>query len=428
MFYLYSTLLTLAFVALSPLLAVRREKYAAGFSERMGRLEPFGAGGARVVWLHCVSVGETNAALSLVDLLRKEVPEVKLVVSTTNATGRELAGRIFEGKADRIFYFPFDWAFAVRRALRVFRPHAVLLMETEIWPNFIREAKRSGAKVAIVNGRLSQKSFDRYSKVGFFLRRVLSHLDLALMQAPRDRDRIVALGVPEERALAPGNLKFDQKPLESHALTEEIRSRFGFGSGRPLIIAASTHAPEEEMLVGAYSTLRRSRDARLMLAPRHPQRFDAVFAQAGASGFRVARRSDPRSDGDSEADIVILDSIGELRAVYPLAEVVFCGGSLIPHGGQSILEPAVEGRATVTGPFTHNFADAVEVFTFHDGLIGLSEDEVADAPSALARVFGELLSDDVRRAEIGRNARGVMDRNRGAAERTLADLRRILDR
>lgn len=426
MFYLYSILLTIAFVLLLPVFFVRRAKYAAGFRERLGLLPDFDPQGSRVLWLHCVSVGETNAARALVDVLLREYPEWKIVVSTTTETGQRLAKDVFDGRAALVFHFPFDWAFAVRRALSRIRPGAVLLMETEIWPNFIREAKRAGAEVAIVNGRLSQRSFDRYSRIGFFIGRVLSFVDLALMQAQRDAERITALGMPSERTAVPGNLKFDRAPAGGERLTEELAGRFAFGSGRPLIVAASTHDPEERWVIEAYAKLRRSADARLVLVPRHPERFDSVAATAASSGFASVRRSAPESAGDASADIVTLDTIGELRHIYPLADLVFCGGSLIPHGGQSMLEPAAEGKAVVTGPFTHNFAEAVEVFSFHDAIVRLSEEDVSSPADSLAEAFGALLSDVDRRLSIGRNAKDVMERNRGAAERTAAELGRLL--
>src|SRR6476620_10477944 len=186
MYLLYSILLSLAFLLMSPLFLLRREKYASGFSERLGNYPEFKHDDRKVIWLHCVSVGETNAARPLVDALQKEFPDHRLVISTTTKTGQELARKIFAEKADAVVYFPFDFKFAVGRALDHFRPSLVLLMETEIWPRFIHEAKIAGAKIAIVNGRLSQESFGRYSRLGAFMRRVLADVDLALMQDPAD--------------------------------------------------------------------------------------------------------------------------------------------------------------------------------------------------------------------------------------------------
>lgn len=426
MFLIYSLLLTLAFLLMSPLFLMRRDRYAAGFLERLGFLPEFDPKGKKVIWLHCVSVGETNAARSLASLLRAQLPDHALVISTTTKTGQALAREVFNGSAACVFYFPFDWSFTVRRALKRFSPCAVLLMETEIWPNFIRNAKLAGAKVAIVNGRLSQKSFERYSKIRGFIRRVLSDVDLALMQAPRDAERMVALGMPEAAAVTSGNLKFDQDPLESDALTNEMRSRFAIDASRPLIIAASTHDPEEKILLDALKLVRGKIDARMMIVPRHPQRFDAVAGAISSSDFASARCSAAAEESDKLVDVILLDTVGELRAAYPLAELVFCGGSLIPHGGQSMLEPAAEGKAVVTGHHTHNFANAVEVFMFHDGLVQLPDVGLDGASRIVADTFIGLLRDDERRRRIGQNARDVMSRNRGASERTFEKLKNLL--
>ena len=213
MFTLYSVLLTAAFVIYSPRFlfdALRRGKYTAGFRQRRGHLPEFDAGGAPVIWLHCVSVGEIQAARPLVRKLLKNFPEHKLVISTITDTGQEMARRLFADKAALIFYFPFDWKFAVRRALKAIKPQVVLLMETELWFNFLREAHKSGVKVAIVNGRLSQRSVDRYSWIPKFMQRAFHYVDLALMQSQGDAGRIRNIGMRNSKIRVTGNVKFDQ--------------------------------------------------------------------------------------------------------------------------------------------------------------------------------------------------------------------------
>ena len=426
MLHIYSFLLLIAFFLLSPLFLVRREKYAAGFLQRLGYLPERPDKNSKALWIHCVSVGEVNAARKLVDLLRTELKNHPIVISTTTKTGQDLALDVFKGKAELIFYFPYDWKFSVRRALRKINPSFVFLMETELWPNFIAESDRVGVPTVLLNGRLSQKSFERYRRIDFFLRPVLRKIRLALMQAPRDAERIEQLGIPSERVLVPGNLKFDQDPLESKALTDSFRERFAFDGAVPLIVAASTHDPEEKILLEAFRELRKTIAVRLLIAPRHPQRFEAVARIAAISGLSTVRRSQEPNPVDATADVVILDSIGELRSAYPLATLVFCGGSLIPHGGQSMLEPASEGKPIVTGFHTHNFANAVEVFAFHDAIVTLPELGVADAPSQLSSTFYDLLSNPELMTKIGTNAKEVMDRNRGASEKTLDALRRLI--
>lgn len=424
----YSLLLTLVFIVLSPLFLLRRQKYAAGFSQRLGNYPEFKHDGRKVIWLHCVSVGETNAARPLVDELKSNFPDHRLIISTTTLTGKTLAQNIFKDKTDAVFYFPFDWKFSVRKALANYKPSIVLLMETEIWPRFIREAKRSGAKIAIVNGRLSEKSFQRYKKVGRFVKNILAYVDLALMQDESDADRILSLGMDVKKVTVTGNLKFeiDLDEYESK-LTSDLRERFGFFGDKPLIVAASTHNPEEKWVLESLDGVN-GFVSRLLIAPRHPERFDEVAKLLDESAYRYVRRTDKPSKKDKNADVILLDSIGELRAVYPLAEIVFVGGSLIPHGGQSILEPASVGKAIVTGPYTINFAAAIKEFLESDAILQTSEViQEFQTSERLYEMFTLLLENESRRHELGQNAAALMGKtNRGASARTVSAVRPLL--
>src|ERR687890_1846713 len=264
MYFLYSILLGIGVLALLPrflLDAARHGKYAAGLSERAGSLPRLDAGGRRVVWLHCVSVGEAQAARPLARALLARHPNHALVVSTTTLTGQRVAREAFAEEAALVFYFPFDWAWSVRRALRAVRPSAVLVMETELWPRFFRECGRARVPVALVNGRISEKSFGRYKLIRFFISRVLSDLTLALMQTEADASRLVALGLAPERARVTGNVKFDIEEAAGDPLTEELRGRFGVGKGRPLVVAASTHAPEERVVLEAFKLASNATDS-----------------------------------------------------------------------------------------------------------------------------------------------------------------------
>ena len=256
MYSFYSFLLTLGFCLMLPRFLfdfLRRGKYAAGFSQRLGYHKNFRKDGLPVLWVHCVSVGEANAALPIINEIIARYPNFRLVVSTTTATGQELAQKLYGNIADKIIYFPFDWKMSVRRVLRNFQPNIVLLMETELWFNFIREANKSGASVFLANGRLSEKSFSRYIYIRKFMSRVLYHITLALMQDKADAIRLKRLGIRANKVKITGNVKFDQNPAKIDAdLTAELKSRFGFSENAPLIIAASTHEPEVAADFGAF--------------------------------------------------------------------------------------------------------------------------------------------------------------------------------
>ena len=430
MYFVYSIILSVAFALLAPLFLLRREKYASGFGQRLGNYPEFHHDGRPVIWLHCVSVGETNAARPLVAKLREEFPEHRIVISTTTRTGQELARKIFTEEADAIVYFPFDWKFSVVRALQTFKPSLVLLMETEIWPRFIHEAKKSGAKVAIVNGRLSETSFRRYTRVRGLVSKVLEDVDLALMQSEDDVDAISGLGMDPARIAETGNLKFDLAiDARESSIARRFKDRFDIGDGSSLIVAASTHSPEERLVVAAFEKVRASTQpkARLLIAPRHPERFDEVDRLARATALTVSRSSNDISREDKDTDVIILDTIGELRSVFSLADLVFVGGSLIPHGGQSVLEPAAAGKAIITGPYTDNFKSIIEEFLTRHAVIQLEPAEVETVYSErLAALFESLLRDPAERERLGRTAKSVMDANRGATERTVGFLRRLL--
>ena len=426
MFFLYSILLTLASIVLLPRFvfdALFKGKYAAGFTQRMGFVPKLVPDGRKVIWLHCVSVGETNAARPLALKIKAEFPDSRLIISTTTRTGQQLAKTAFMDIAELVFYFPFDWKSTVRRSLKRLSPSVVLLMETEIWFNFIRETNHSGAAIAIVNGRLSERSFRRFNYIKTFMHRILAYLDLALMQENADATRLMALGIRAIKVKVTGNLKFDHDLDEQETtLTTELRNRFAITSEAPLIIAASTHSPEESYILDAFKQVWKTSTShlpRLMIAPRHPERFSEVAELIAKTGFSWTRRSDPPSDNDQTAEIILLDSIGELRAAYPLAEIVFVGGSLIPHGGQSIYEPAAAGKAIVTGPNTANFEAAVKEFLAKEALIQIPKLSEKQIVPKLVEVFSELLGDEKIVAALGMNALTVMDHNRGAVDRTV---------
>lgn len=428
MFFLYSFLLIVGFVLLLPRLLFQK-KYKASLSERFGHLPHFDAEKKPVVWLHCVSVGETQAARPLVEKLLENFPEYKLVVSTTTLTGQNLARELFKNQTALFFYFPFDFKFSVRRALRHIKPDIILLMETEIWFNFLFEAAKTDARVAIVNGRLSEKSANRYKLIRRTMRRVFDCIDLVLAQTSADAQRFLAVGASDTKVKVSGNLKFDQ-PFDKveNDLARALRNRFAVSKDAPLIIAASTHAPEEALILEGFAKLRKTtvgKLPRLLIAPRHPERFDAVAEMIKKSGFKSARRSQNPSVQDARSEVILLDSVGELRFALPLAEIVFVGGSLIAHGGQNVLEPAAARKAIVTGFYTMNFKAIVEEFAARGALVQLPNLAERQVPDELAEIFNRLLQDAGQRERLAENAFELMNANRGATRKTVEYLQPI---
>ena len=417
----YSLLLSLGLLVLIPYFifkALAHGKYIGGLSERLGSVPP--SGGRQVIWLHCVSVGETQAARPLVQRIKQQFPHHALVVSTITLTGQKLAREVFRKQAESVFYFPFDWRWSVRRALKRINPTAVLIMETELWPNFLRECKAREIPVALVNGRISKQSFRRYSLVTFFLRKMLASLSMAVMQSETDAQRLKTLGMPDEKLFTAGNLKFDAEPGSDLAeTTNEIRARFGLQSEVPLILAASTHAPEEEIILESFKQIRTKQPARLMIAPRHPERFNEVASLIQGSGLSWTRRTSVPEANDSDATVILLDTIGELPATYSLATVVFVGGSIVDRGGHNVLEPAAIGAAVVTGAHTHNFHAIVDLMEEAGAIVQLPPAQGANASEEFTRVVQKLLSDASERAELGRRAKQLVANNQGAAERTM---------
>jgi len=421
MYLAYSLLLSLGLIVLIPhflFQALAHGKYIAGLRQRFGSVPP--VNGKPVIWLHCVSVGETQAARPLAKRLKQQFPHHALVVSTITLTGQNLARDVFRNQAASVFYFPFDWRWTVRRALKAVDPAIVLIMETELWPNFLRECRTRRIPVAVVNGRISRQSYRRYRLIKSFLRRVLSSLSIAVMQSQTDADRLEDLGMAKEKLFIAGNLKFDAEPAsELTSTTEEIKRRFIFHSDVPLILAASTHSPEEEIILETVQKLRRKQPVRLMLAPRHPERFNEVASLLQKSGLSWTRRTNPPNPNDANATVILLDTIGELPATYALAQIVFVGGSIVDKGGHNVLEPAAAGAVVVTGAHTHNFHAIVELMNEAGALVQLPVLEGAAASDEIAHVFEKLLASPAERQELGRRAKQLIITNQGAADRTM---------
>ncbi len=419
---LYSALLALALILASPywaFQALRRGKYRAGLAQRWGRVPPHLRlpPGELSIWVHAVSVGEVLAVSAVVEQLRARYPADRIVISTTTSTGQELARKRFG--AENVFYFPLDFALAVRPWLRALHPRAVVLAETEFWPNFLRLARGRGARIAVLNARISDRSLPRYRRFRALMKLVLKKIDLFLAQNEEDGWRLMEIGAPAERVQISGNLKFDIKPPAAVPLVERLRAALASGRGAPVLVCGSTVAGEERLLLDAFRAVRdRFPRTVLILAPRHPERFGEVGVALLASSLPFWRRSQ-WSDQQVDGGVFLLDSIGELASIYALAQVAFIGGSLVPAGGHNVLEPAHYGVAIVVGPHTENFRDIIARFRQAKAL---RETE----PARLASTLLELLSDDHARQEMGARAAALLQSQVGATARTMTALQTLL--
>jgi len=423
MYFLYSTLLVLALLVSLPywiFQMARRGKYRQGLAQRLGSVPPrlLVASGQPRVWIHAVSVGEVLAVSGLVTELRRLWPGARIVVSTTTDTGQNLARSRFGENS--VLYFPLDLGFAIRPYLNAVRPDLVIIAETEFWPNFLRLARESGARIAVVNARISDRSLPGYERLRFWLPKILSSIDLFLAQSWEDRKRLIAIGAPEERVDVSGNLKFDISPPPPPEIVASLRESFREAGSGPVLVCGSTVDEEEErMLLQAFQNLLPTYPRAVMiLAPRHPERFAFVGSLLESLGIHFWKRSlwngEPLVGG-----VLLLDSIGELAAIYSLADIAFVGGSLVPKGGHNIIEPARHGVAIVVGNFTDNFRDVIWLFKTHNAVRQVG-------PAELPLVFMELIADENARKQLGENALATLRSQTGATEKTLLALEKLL--
>lgn len=421
MYLLYSLAILAFFLIASPYFlyqALRYRKYIGSVRQRLGYLPvTFNLDGDESIWIHAVSVGEVLTVRALVGDLKARYPRLRLFLSTTTMTGQQVARQSVHG-TDGVFYFPFDLPFIVRRTLDIVRPRLFIMMETELWPNLLRECGRRGVKTVLANGRISSRSYPRYRLARFFFRRVLADVDRFCMQSEESARRLRDLGAPPERIVVTGSLKFDsleRPPLAHGRVRDRVLRVFRVPPERFVWIAASTQRGEEGAVVRAFRRLKAVLpDALLILAPRHPERVREVEELARREGFSVLRRTELPVDSNPSADVVILDTIGELARLYQVATLVFVGGSLVDAGGHNILEPAVYGKPILFGPYMDNFREIARAF-----LASGAACQVASERELAATVL-DLAADPARRAGLGAAARALVEANRGARERTLA--------
>jgi 3-deoxy-D-manno-octulosonic-acid transferase len=409
MFFLYEVLLYLVFIVTLPfflLMGFLRGKYLSNFPERMG----FYRSPARThdLWIHAVSVGETLAAKSVVDAILRLRPGTSVVFTTTTITGQTQAKRLYPSFT--VTFFPFDFAFAVKRFLNHQQPGAFATMETELWPNVTRLASARGIRLALANGRISDRSFPRYRALRMFVAPMLRRYARVLAREALDRDRFVAIGAPPSIVEVTGNVKFD---YDTHdAPLPDVASLI---QSRKCIVLGSTFEGEDELLLPEVERLVRERNLFFVIAPRKPERFEIVAALLATTSLRVLRRSE---HVQRDCDVLLLDTFGELARVYRYASAAFVGGSLVPHGGHNPIEPAAAGVPVCFGPHMSNFREIAAAF-----LRSEAAKEVRDAAGA-AQFFETMTSDDALRTSWGERGRRTVDENRGASERTA---RRIIE-
>jgi 3-deoxy-D-manno-octulosonic-acid transferase len=452
-YFVYSLLLGFAALLLLPywlIKGLRQGKYLSNLNQRLGlsfpSLDALPAQRNGSIWIHAVSVGEVLSGITLARRLKEAYPDRRLVVSTTTITGQALARERLPF-ADAVIYFPLDWDFSVRRALNAVQPDIVIILETEIWPSFLREARRRGVPVLFVSGRISDRSFARFQKYlgrfGFFLRPFLrSALDNAsafLMQSEKDAERIRALGTPAERVSVSGNLKYDLEPPLSTPLADWLEREAQRGGRSPIIVAGSVVATEEPLALLAFGVVQGEYPrALLVLAPRKPERFEAAAEFIEESHHKWIRRSQlpvlggavlpqgqapASSNGTSipaDVAVLLLDSIGELASLYRLADGAFVGGSLVPSGGHNILEPAAVGRIPVFGPSMENFAEIASRFVAAEAAVQV------ESPEDVGVAWIQLFRDPKRLQRMGENARVLVRNSRGATDRALAEIAKHL--
>jgi 3-deoxy-D-manno-octulosonic-acid transferase len=428
MYLAYSILSLIAFVVMSPYFvyqAVRYKKYIGSLRQRLGFLPlSFNFDGESSIWIHAVSVGEVLMARAIAADLKERYPRLRLFVSTTTVGGQQVARRNLQ-HVDDVFYFPFDWSFIVKRTLALVKPQLFVMMETEIWPNLLRACRVHGVKTIVINGRISERSYPRYRMIRPFFRRVLADIDRFCVQSEESARRLISLGADRDRLTVTGSLKFDSLELpgaRGHGKSRERVLRFfRVSPGRSVVVAGSTMRGEELVVLRAFRTVKqRLSGALCVIAPRHPERFGEVERLAREAGFVAVRRTELPIDAEPRADVVVLDTIGELAQVYQLATAVFVGGSLVDLGGHNILEPAIFGKPIVFGPHMQNFREIADTFLANDAAIQVASERDFDA-ALLA-----LVTDPVRRARIGAAARALVEANRGAKAKTLAVIGELL--
>jgi 3-deoxy-D-manno-octulosonic-acid transferase len=412
MYFVYTLFYSLIFILIFPYLILRGLFGRHGVLERLGKISLPQKLSRPLIWFHAASVGEVKALATILPKLKKLKTDSSIAVSVVTKTGKKQARESLP-QADLIFYFPLDFPFILRKVLRKLNPALLVLVETELWPNLIRESKEYGCKLSLINGRLSQKSFKRYHRVKSFSRLVLSYFDQFLIQSSEDAKRFRELGADESKTEIIGNLKFDRTILGINGYDKfYLRKSLGLLKEEKLIIAGSTHPEEERIILSAFKRLREEhKELVLLLAPRHLSRLGEIEELLSGYHLSYIKKSSIRED--KEAEIILLDTMGELEKLYSIGELAFVGGSLIPVGGHNILEPASYGIPVLFGTHIENFKSASELLLKSGGGIMIKDEE------ELYQKVSLLLKDDILRKELGKKAKEALSSQSGISDKTV---------
>jgi len=430
MIYLYNIILIITAIIISPyylIIILFRGKYRKSIIPKLGggqtKISSMPKSGRRV-WIHAVSVGEVTAAVPIVASLKQKKPDAEIIFSTSTETGQEMARRLIHGAA-AFLYFPLDFPCVVRRSIRQVRPDVFVMVETELWPNFLNVCKKTGVKTLLVNGRISPRSYGKYRLSGFFWKRIINDLSAAAMISDVDATRMKNIGVAAEKIRVMGNAKYDAlAAMASPELQQEIARRLNVRENERFFVAGSTHPGEEEIIVNIYrQIISLYPDFKLIIVPRHIERAASIIEILQKNGFpdiitmTQIKNNEPRED----RRIVLIDVIGELFKLYSLATLVYCGGSLVPKGGQNILEAAAWGKVVFYGPFMDDFREEKTLLESVGGgvMVGSAKD--------LEQKILHVLKNSAGLADSGARGKAIVAANKGAAERYAEMIKKYLD-
>ena len=418
----------LALIAISPKILYRvitQNRYRQGWSQRLGKIRR-NFPDKKCIWIHAVSVGEVNATKTIITELKKQLPEFEIVLSATTDTGIERAQKLY-GSQLTVFYFPFDFSFVIHRAFKNLKPSICLLMELEVWPNFTSRAAKLNIPVVVVNGRISDRSFPRYSLIKFFVKPTFKKVTLFLAQSKEYADRFIALGGHHKTAIITGSLKYDTAQItEKTEGADELGRQLNI-TGNRLWVAGGTGPKEEKIILDVFKKIKKQdsySDIRLAIVPRKPERFDEVADLVKKSGFELIRYSQIKAgekNGASQDAIILGDTMGDLRKFYSLATVVFVGRTLVPMGGSDMMESAAMGKCTIFGPHTFNFKQTVDALLAENGAI-----EVKDGDE-LFEAVNKCLSNPEYTKQIAAAGQKVIKKNQGATQKSIDAIIRLLN-